>query len=66
MAGYTGYQPYAPLVPPAETTAPAPDQSTQQRLLKEAIASLVRKFTQDPAEVLAAQEGPAIGHLGGE
>lgn len=66
MAGYTGYQRYAPLVPPADMTAPAPDQSTQQRLLKEAIASLVRKFTQDPAEVLAAQEGPAIGHLGGE
>lgn len=66
MAGYTGYQHYAPLAPPAEMTVPAPDQSTQQRLLKEAIASLVRKFTQDPAEVLAAQEGPAIGHLGGE
>lgn len=66
MAGYTGYQPYTPLVPPAEMVATAPDQSTQQRLLKEAIASLVKKFTQDPAEVLAAQEGPAIGYLGGE
>ena len=66
MAGYTGYKPYTPLVPPAEMVTPAPDQSTQQRLLKVAIASLVKKSTQDPAEVLAAQEGPAIGYLGGE
>ena len=63
--GNYGYTPYAgsmPVQQPAGSTAAAsPDREALKRTLQE----LVQSFMEEPAELLAPQEGPAIGHLGG-
>ena len=61
--GYGRYTTAIPQVP----DQPVPDQATSRdAALQQALQRLVKSFTSDPAELLAPQEGPAIGHLGGD
>ena len=58
---YSGIAPQAP-----QQAEPSAGETQRQQALKQALTELVRSFTKDPAELLAPQEGPAIGHLGGD
>lgn len=44
----------------------SPMERERDAKLKAALHELVKSFLEEPAELLAPQEGPAIGHLGGE
>lgn len=62
--GSYGYGRYTS-VPPSDQQA-GPATEARNTALQQALQQLVKSFTSEPAELLAPQEGPAIGHLGGD
>ena len=59
---YGGYSQM--IIPPSAQPVQAADD--RNAALKAALTDLLKGVLEEPAELLAPQEGPAIGHLGGE